>query len=86
MGMGPPLAPLEMSSRIISDLTMTMTGGGVGELDIIGDWPNMPFLIYHVTGTTNMPARDPVGIRAEAWAEIELAADEFLMSILEGGT
>jgi hypothetical protein len=33
-----------------------------------------------------MPARDPVGVRAEAWAEIEFATDVFLESILEGGT
>jgi hypothetical protein len=83
-GPGPALAPMEMASRIISDLTISYVEGGVGELDVVGDWPGMPFLIYHVTGTRHMPARDPVGVRPEGWAQVEEAADAFLESILGG--
>jgi hypothetical protein len=84
VGNGPPLAPMEMSSRVISDLEISYVDRGIDGVDIIGDWPNMPFLIYHVTGTSRMPARDPVGIRPQGWATIEDALDRFGDSILQG--
>jgi hypothetical protein len=85
MGNGPPLAPMEMLSRVVSDLEISYVDMGIGGVDIVGDWPNMPFLIYHVTGTGRMPARDPVGIRPQGWATIEDALDRFGESILSQG-
>lgn len=84
-GPGPPLAPMEMASRIISGLEISYVDLGIGGIDIVGDWPSMPFLHYHVTGTKHMPARDPVGIRPQGWAAIEGALDEFADSVLKQG-
>lgn len=84
VGNGPPLAPMDMSSRIISGLEITLVDVGIGGIDILGDWPSMPFLHYHVTGTKYMPARDPVGIRPQGWATIEDAVDRFGESIMGG--
>jgi hypothetical protein len=81
-GPGPPLAPMESSSRIVSDLTMELVDLGPGALDIIGSWPNMPFLIHHVTGTSRMPSRDPVGIRPRGWATILEVSDEWVEALL----
>lgn len=65
-GPGPPLAGHGTESRATSDLTFEMEDVGPGEIDIIGSWPNMPFLYCHVTGTQFMEARDIVGISENA--------------------
>jgi hypothetical protein len=83
-GPGPPLAPMEMASRIISGLEIEFVDLGIDGVDIVGSWPSMPFLRFHVTGTRHMPARDPVGIRPHGWAAIEDALDRFGDSFLAG--
>jgi hypothetical protein len=81
-GPGPALAPMEMSSRVISGLEVELLTLGIGAIDVVGSWPSMPFLHHHVTGTKHMPARDPVGIRPEGWAAIEAELDRFAGSLL----
>jgi hypothetical protein len=78
MGAGPPLAPMEMASRIISGVQVDVNDTGHNAVEVVLSWPSMPFLRYHVTGTTRMPARDPCGIRPEAWAEIEREVSEWV--------
>jgi hypothetical protein len=81
-GMGPPLAPMESASRIISGFETEVNPTWLG-VDVIGSWPSMDsFLGYHVTGTTHMPARDPVGIRPSAWAEMLVAFDAWVDSVV----
>lgn len=81
-GMGPPLAPMEMSSRIISGMQVDVVEHGVGSVEVIASWPTMPFLKFHVTGTRTMPSRDPVGIRPQAWGEIGDAVSEWVDTLL----
>jgi len=81
-GTGPPLAPMEMSSRIVSGLEMSRVDLGIDGVDVVGAWPSMPFLIHHVTGTVHMASRDPVGVRPQGWAEIEQALDRFGESLM----
>lgn len=81
-GVGPPLAPMEMASRIISGLEMSIVDMGLAGIDVVGEWPSMPFLRHHVEGTVHMTARDPVGIRPQGWGQIEQALDRFGDSIL----
>jgi len=85
-GMGPPLAPMDTASRIISGFETQVLPTWLG-VDIIGSWPSMDsFLGYHVTGTTRMPSRDPVGIRPSAWAEMITAFDAWVDTVVMGGS
>lgn len=83
-GPGPPLAGHEMSSRIISGLEMRIEQDGPTDFTVVGSWPSMPWLKYHVTGTQHMPSRDPVGITAAGMDAIERAFDDHLEAILGG--
>jgi hypothetical protein len=74
-----------MASRIISGLEIEFVDLGIDGVDIVGSWPSMPFLRFHVTGTRHMPARDPVGIRPQGWAAIEDALDRFGDSFMGEG-
>jgi hypothetical protein len=81
-GTGPPLAPMEMQSRVISGMEIEVLDHGAGYVEVVASWPSMPFLHFHVTGTRHMPSRDPVGIRPEAWGEIGDAVSEWVDNLM----
>jgi hypothetical protein len=61
-GMGPPLAPDDVGSSVITGFETRVEQTGELSWLVIGEW-NAPWLHYHVTGTKWMPARDIVGFR-----------------------
>lgn len=63
-GTGPPQAPQGEASRIVTAQTWE-SDASPGELRLTGSWPSLAWLIYHVQGTSRMPARDPVGFRPQ---------------------
>jgi hypothetical protein len=77
-GSGPPLAPMDMASRVIGGMEVEVVEYGLGSVEVVASWPSMPFLKFHVTGTRHMPARDPVGLRPVAWAQVADAVTEFV--------
>ena len=83
-GFGPPTVPRFSSSRLINDfkvdIEMTVDGGFV----INGGWPGVPQVELFRTGTRNMAARNPVGIRPETHGKIEQAIADFAGTLIGG--
>ncbi|OJW10317.1 MAG: hypothetical protein BGO49_07150 [Planctomycetales bacterium 71-10] len=61
-GLGPPLAP--PGSRIVSGYRVRIEFPRAG-VRIVGEWPGVPFVKYHASGTRKMVARNPGGFRGE---------------------
>lgn len=70
-GDGPPLIPQFGGSRAIADFTYRVEEL-TDRLLVIGEWPNTHYIHFHSSGTANMVARDPVGVRPE---DVQLMAD-----------
>jgi hypothetical protein len=82
-GTGPPLAPEEGASKIANP-AIEIIPLGDGAWRIALSWPDMPYLKYHVTGTPNMPARNPVGVTPMGWEQIRAAVDQAVAELLRG--
>ena len=79
VGTGPPLAPMDFASRVMAGFEVDIYTLDPAHTDVVGTWPSMDsFLAYHVTGTRNMPRRDPVGVTPRGWAQIADAFDAWL--------
>lgn len=86
-GDGPPLAPMDFASRVMAGFEVEQQRLGPQRIDVVGSWPSMSdFLGYHVTGTRNMPRRDPVGVTPRGWAQVADALDAWLDSLASVGT
>lgn len=75
-GLPIPLVPHGVGSRAIADLVIDVTRLDEGAVDISAGWPSFPELEFHIDGFrhrsgTQVPARDPTGVRPEALVEIE---------------
>lgn len=78
-GGGPPLAPMDFASRIMAGFEVETYRLDPSHIDVVGSWPSMEgFLQYHVTGTSRMPQRDPVGVTPRGWAQIADGFDAWL--------
>lgn len=76
-----PLIPMETESRVISAFETEVVRVGYGAVDVIGGWPSVEWMIYHITGTANMAARNPCGITPIGWAHIEMTVDEWFSGL-----
>lgn len=80
LGAGPPLAPHDGVSRVITEFRTQIEEGEGGAVNIVGMWPGAGFLRYHSdTGQprTLLPVRDIVGIRPSTRAQIEKRVSKF---------
>jgi hypothetical protein len=81
-GPGPPLAGMEMSSRVIGGFEVETEMDGIGTAEVVGHWPSMDeFIIYHIAGTRNMAQRDPAGITPSGWAAVADSFDRWLSAV-----
>ena len=85
-GSGPPLAPREAGSRVVADFEVEPYPLDEGGILLLGQWPSMPFLHFHVSGApaNNMPVRDPVGVTPRGWERIADAVDGFVAERIGG--
>lgn len=94
---GPPLAPREQFSRVVTNLKTTY--GRTGPLDMqwyaMGYWDEVvsvegrPFLRYHFDGTGHLPRRDLRGIRPQGLQKALSALRAFARDLFRqafGGT
>ena len=63
-GEGPPLAPNETASRVVTEFFVTPEEVGPLHWRFVCSWP-MPWLTYHTQGSGRNKVRDIVGIRPE---------------------
>lgn len=77
-GSGPPRAPHGMASRLVAGLVVVVHAG-LSRLAISKTWPDAPWWVYHASGTRNMPARDPSGVRPEATARVRELLSKYIM-------
>lgn len=83
-GSGPPLAPRGAASRIVA-LFRVRQEASFDAITVIGSWPNVPWIKYHVTGTARMPIRDPAGIRPHGWQQLAVEFHDWVQEVLRGG-
>ena len=82
-GSGPPLAPRGTASRVVA-LFRVEQEPGFDQITLRGRWPNVPWMKYHVTGTRNMPSRDPAGIRPHGWQQLAAEFHAWVQEVLGG--
>jgi hypothetical protein len=82
-GTGPPRIPQSRASRMIAGITMEIAALEPG-YRISLSWDDVPFVIFHVTGTPRMAARNPAHLREPALEAIDEAIYEYVMSLIEG--
>lgn len=62
---GPPQAAHGPQSRVITGYVVDVQAGP-GRLSFLGSWPALDWIRYHITGTSRMPQRNPMGFRRAA--------------------
>jgi hypothetical protein len=67
-GSGGPLVPHGDGSRVLTLLRIEVTAEA-GRLRVEQSWPGLGWIRWHMSGTRDMPRRDPGGFRAEDAAE-----------------
>ena len=85
-GLGPPLSPRFSGSRLIDRFKVEVEPIEGGGFSIKGSWPGVPEVELFRTGTRNMPARNPVGIRPETRAKIQVAVERFAERLVGGSS
>lgn len=83
-GDGPPLAPKGAGSRVVAGFEVEPYPLDEGGILLLGQWPSMPFLHYHVAGYLHTPSRDPVGVTPRGWERIAEALDGFVAERVGG--
>lgn len=77
-GLGPPTVPRFSGSQLIDrfEVKVEPSSGGKG-FRINCGWRGVPQVKYFKSGTKNMPARNPVGIRPETREKIRQIINDF---------
>jgi|SRR6185312_3648163 len=83
-GTGPPLVPMREQSRLIANYRVGSIAMGAGTAKIIGYWEDVlskkgvPFIQFHITGTSRMPKRNPDGLRPAGMAKMSQALKDWI--------
>lgn len=89
-GDGPPLVPQYGDARIITNYQVETEDAGVNHVRLVGTWPGLPWVHYHVTGFHVRNARgekifvgprNPVGIRPDGQELVRVALEDFARAL-----
>jgi hypothetical protein len=83
-GSGPPLVPEGATALMITDYQVEPAIVEPLHLRMIGYWPNLHWVRFHVTGTKYMVQRDPTGIRPASLPKVEDALENFARTLVGG--
>ena len=85
---GPPLAPRDMDSRIVTNFVTSHTQEP-GAWVVLGAWADVlstddvPFLPFHFRGEGNLPVRDLAHVRPSALRRAQEALHDFALKIMQ---
>lgn len=83
-GSGPPTIPEYGNAALITDYRVDPEDISPLHVRLVGTWPSLHWVHFHVTGTRNMVARDPTGIRPSGQEKVRVVLENFARTLTGG--